>query len=358
MHRLDNQRRVFRLIDEALDHLQVDLSGIRVLTEAASGAYMVTPLIAARAGAAGVWAVARSSAYGSAEEVMAYGREWANALGVADRIRFVDGAAADHAAQADVVTNLGFVRPIDASLVARLPRHAAVSLMWEPWEFRDQDVDAAACAAHGIPIIATNEHDPRLRLFEYVGVLAVKLLLEAGIEILRSRVLIVGSDPFGAAVEAKLAALGAETRRVIRSAAATALDDDAGDYAARADAIVVAEHRDHREMIGDNGGIRPERFAAGCRLVHVAGRVDEGALARVALSKHPARLVPPGFMTLATDYVGSRPVIELHAAGLKVGADVARSRMRGCSIEAALAAAEQSGLGLRLPPAAVAPLES
>jgi hypothetical protein len=345
VRRLENRARVLRLVDEAIQALQVDLAGVRVLTEIASGAYVVTPLIAARAGAEMVSAVTRTSPFGTAADVIDYGQEWADAFGVADRIGFFEGSAAERASEADIVTNLGFVRPIDVDLVARLPRHAVVSLMWEPWEFREQDLDLAACAAAGIPVIATNERHPRLRLFEYVGVLAVKLLLESGVEIVRSRIVIVGSDPFGDAVETKLVALGAKTRRAARAGTGS-LDADVGRFVQDADAVVVVEHRDRREMVGDDGGIRAERLVGGCRLIHIAGRVDERALARAGVHKHPDRIVAPGYMTLATDYVGPRPVIELHAAGLRVAADAVRCRRDGGSPADAMAAAERSGLGL------------
>jgi hypothetical protein len=349
MHRLDNQLRAFRLIDEAIERLDVDLSELRVLTEAASGAYIVTALTAARARADCVYAVTRNSPHGAADDVIAYGRDWAEAFGVADRIKFVAGAAAACAADADIVTNLGFVRPIDRALVSCLPRHAVVSLMWEPWEFRPQDIDAQACADAGIPVIGTNEADHRLRIFEYVGMLVVKLLLESGIEGPRSRVLVLGSDPLGEAVRAMLASLGADATRVVLPQPAASLDTAFGAMVERADAVVLVEHRERRELIGLQGGIRPERFlAGGCRLVHVAGNVDDGALERLKVTKHPARRVMPGFMTVATDYVGPRPVIDLHAAGLKVGADAVRCRLAGGSQSDAVTAAEASGLGLRV----------
>jgi hypothetical protein len=352
MIRLDNRRRVFRLIDEAIERLELKLSGLRVLTEAASGAFIVTALTAARAGADRVHAITRDSAHGAAAEVIEYGREWAEALGVADRIHFTIGPPADFAHQSDIVTNLGFVRPIDRSLVGRLPTHAVVSLMWEPWEFRPQDVDLDACAGAGIAVIGTRETDPRLRIFDYVGLVAVKLVLESGLEVFRSRVLVLGSDPFGQEVQAKLTALGADVERVLLDEPGTNLDSIVGSRVERADALVLAEHRDRRELIGHAGGIRPERFlAGGCRVVHVAGHVDDGALERLNVIKHPPRRVAPGYMAAVTDYAGPRPVIDLHTAGLAVGALAVRCRLAGGSQTDAIAAAEASGLGLRFVPA-------
>ncbi len=349
MLRLGNPARVFRLIDDAIARLELDLSGVRVLTEAASGAYVVTPLIAARAGAERVCAVTRSSQYGSAADVLAYGREWAAAFGLADRIEFATGAAADYANEADLVTNLGFVRPIDSALIRRLRQHAVVSLMWEPWELRAGEIDLDACDAAGIPVIGTNERDARLQIFDYVGMLAVKLLLESGVECAHSRVVLIGSDPFGATTETLLTAIGAEVSRVALPADGVSLDEIAGVQVERADAVVLVEHRDRRVLVGSAGGIRVERFGtAGCRLIHVAGAVDDEAVARAGIAKHPAGHVEPGYMTVATDYVGPRPVIDLHAAGLRVGADAVRCRRAGGSVAQAIAAAEASGLGARL----------
>ena len=51
---------------------------------------------------------------------------------------------------------------------------------------------------------------------------------------------------------------------------------------------------------------------------------------------------------MTTDYVGPKPVIDLHCAGLKVGEATVRVRLNGGSIDKAITAAEETGLGLRL----------
>jgi hypothetical protein len=62
--------RVARIIRDTIDFLELDLSGWTVLTEAASGPYVVTPVIAALAGAKRVLALTRDSHHGSVETVM------------------------------------------------------------------------------------------------------------------------------------------------------------------------------------------------------------------------------------------------------------------------------------------------
>jgi hypothetical protein len=53
-------------------------------------------------------------------------------------------------------------------------------------------------------------------------------------------------------------------------------------------------------------------------------------------------------MTVTTAYLGVKPVVDLHAAGLHVASIVAREREKGGSIDMALSMAVASGYGLRL----------
>ena len=145
MRTLANTRRVRRSLLHAVETMELDLDGVTVLTEAASGPFVVTALAAALAGADQVIACTRDSRFGTADEVRDYTGAWAADLGVASRIDVRIGPAASAAPAAELVTNLGFVRPIDADFVAALPTGAAVSLMFETWEHRTSDVDLDAC---------------------------------------------------------------------------------------------------------------------------------------------------------------------------------------------------------------------
>ena len=110
-------RRLVRLMREAIGRCELDLSGLTVLTEAASGAYVVTPVIAALAGAQ-VCAVASGNAYAGAEEIQQLTRTLARLAGVADRVEMVPHKESALVGAADIVTNSGAVRPIDAETVS------------------------------------------------------------------------------------------------------------------------------------------------------------------------------------------------------------------------------------------------
>jgi prolipoprotein diacylglyceryltransferase len=61
--------RARRLIQKAIQSMELDLSGLVVLTEAATRNYVYTTIIAAMAGARIVYGLTQNSNYGSVQEV-------------------------------------------------------------------------------------------------------------------------------------------------------------------------------------------------------------------------------------------------------------------------------------------------
>lgn len=344
MRVLSNSVRSIRLMRSVIADLRIDLTGMCVLTEAASGPFAVTPVIAAMAGAEQVVAVGRDSQWGNFTSVADHIRGLAKAACCSDVIELSDQPASEHARSVNIVTNLGFVRPINAELVALLPDDAAISLMWEPWEFRQGEVDLAACRARGLPVLGTNENHPRLRIFDYLARIAERLLFERDIEVERSRLLLVASQPFAQSLEKGLRDSGAEVYLVDPTeepnwafTAASLISD--------LDALVIADLRSHSMLIGGDGLSTSALVAAGVELIHICGVVDEDSLAAAGLTKHPKRMVPQGVMTVTTGYVGPRPIIDLHAAGLAVGSELVRLLRDGEDEAAARAKVVKGGLG-------------
>jgi hypothetical protein len=345
MRRIADTMRVERLMRDAIARLDMDLSGISVLTEAASGNYAVTPLIAAMAGASRVVALTRDSSHGTTAEVTDYVGGLANHLGVSSRIQITDDRVAAADAHCDLVTNLGFVRPIDRAIVTSLSKDAVICLMWEPWEFRSADIDIEVCREHDVPIIGTHETDERIATFHYLGPLALKLLLEADIEVYRSRLLVIGEAPFLEPIVTALTMMGAMVEACSVSKGWSGTSGQSERAVAACDGVVVADHRSGQTVIGGQDGIPPRLLgAAGVAVVHICGVVDDEAMTAEGIHKVPARRVKPGYMAMATDYVGPRPVVDLHAAGLKVGEIAVRARRAGLTSAQAVDRAVASGL--------------
>lgn len=320
-----------RLVRKAVQAFNLELHPFCVLTEAATGHFMLTPLIAAIGGARMVYALARDSKYGSAAQVAHATRALAHDWGVASHVQVLEHRDDPRLEEADIVTNLGAVRPIDAALLDRLSPRVAVALMWETWEFRAQDLDLDLCRRRGIPVLGTDEGHADLRIFGYLPQVAIRLLHELGIEVFRSTVAVVGSGPFADETCRGLAAAGAVPTPIspllLREAPSRVT-------LASADAILFVEHHERRVLVGDGGVLAADELHEinpAAVVAHICGGVNERDLDRVGLRHAPAAFAPPGFMSVSTAYVGPRPVIDLHAAGLRVGQALAQARGLGLS---------------------------
>jgi hypothetical protein len=346
-----NELRCRRLIDEAIAATALDLRNLTVLTEAASGIYSLTSLIAAIAGAR-VYTLARDSRYGAAADIVRAAQDLARRWDVS--FTHLPGRDDPRVSEADIVTNLGFVRPLDAPFLRRLKATAVIPLMWESWEFRAEDLDLPECRRLGICVLGTNEHVPALRIFEYIGHLCVKLLYQLDVEVFRSRVVVVGDGEFGDNAEQTLTNAGAVVIRVRPSRDGGLAAPNAAEAVAQADALAMVEYHTREKLIGDGGQITAEALHTlnpALLIAHVCGTVDQSALDRAGVRYLPEHLGAPGFMSVTTGFAGPRPLIDLNTGGLKVGEAMARARLRGLPAqEAELAAQQETPLAQPFPP--------
>jgi len=282
----------------------------------ASGFYVYTPLIAALAGASHVLAIVKPSDYAAPEKVIDRGLALANCWKVHDRIEVVEDLAASVISRADIVTNLGFVRPIDATFIAAMKHGAVIPYMREAWEFRPGDVDVTACQEKNIPVMGTNEAIEDLAIFDYSGTLAIKMLFEAGLEVRNNHILVISQDKFGKVISSALADCGASV-----SLSQEAIEVNLARIE-RLDAVLVANYSPKELLVGPHGWVEPSILASkhpGCIVVQFTGNVDVASLIEHNVNCYPASAVEPYRMSKTLADLGPKPVIELHAAGLKVG---------------------------------------
>lgn len=300
--------RIPRLIREANAAFSLSLQDTIVLTEAATGNYVVTPVIAALAGAE-VFAFTRDSRYGSVDEVKRQTSSLAEAMGVDLPIRVVTSFDEIPFDRISIVTNTGFLRPLDAVFIDRLPLHCVIPLMWETWEFRASDINLNACRRRGIKVYGTNEEDGRLRTKEYLGYLVLERLLSHKRTPFSTRVLILGCDDFSDPVQQLLAKCGYQC--TVLNAYEQRPDITGFDV------FVVLEHKNPVKLIGpEEAAFFPCRlFKRDQAIIHVCGEVEFSGVTCTVFPEFPA---PFGHMSLTTDYIDPKAVIDLHTAGFKV----------------------------------------
>jgi hypothetical protein len=328
-------RRMDALIPRVIEAVRLDLSDLTVFTEAASGPYLWPPLLAARAGARRVYALARDSRHHRGGDVEAATERLDGAIAVVrDKARLGD---------ADIVTNSASLRPITAADVARMKPTAALPLMWETWEFRPQDLDLEACREHGILVLGTVEDRPPCDMVSYLRPLAARLLFELGLEVQGTSVVLLGRQPMpGRALERYLRELGCEVETFSAPDDGGRSYDELEEHLRRqpCDAVIVAEHVVGDLLLGDGGRASAEALgAAGARVGVIAGAVDAAGLRAAGLLVAPEEVRGPGYMSLDPSALGPRPVLELFAAGLAVGAAATRARLAGLDVAQAAAQA-------------------
>ncbi|OGV51396.1 MAG: hypothetical protein A2017_14815 [Lentisphaerae bacterium GWF2_44_16] len=304
-----SQENIDKKILKALAEFSLDLTGKTVLTEAASGNYASTCVIASLAGAE-VYAYTKNSRYATVQEVKNQVNALASKLGALRGIRIIESFDGLDLRNIDIVTNTGFLRPLDSAFVNRLSRKCVIPLMWEPWEYRPNELDLDACAAKGIKVYGTNESDPRLRTMEYMGYVLLRILLNNGFSPLGSRLLILGCERFVVPALSVLKNSGYAVRAVTDYSEKI---DSPEDY----DAFILLEHERNLPLIGGRGAyLNVADIPASALIVHICGNIDKKDLSSSRIiPENPALF---GHMSFSTDYADPKAVVDLHTAGLKV----------------------------------------
>lgn len=315
-----NHSRLVALLKAAAARCNLDLSGLTVLTEAATGGYSITPVLAAFSSATRVYAMTRSTRFGSVEDVIRQTRSLASLCGVEDKIHFITKKTRDVISRCDLITNSGHLRPLDAEFISWMKPGAVISLMYEAWELRSEDVDLAACRRHGIPVAGVNEANPAVDVFSYLPVIAAKQLFDAGVPVYGTHILLLCDNRFEPYLQKGLSSMGAEVDSFPSLAAAPRH----GHY----DAVLVSITPQARPVVSRaDARVLAEQWP-GAVVAQFFGDIDREALSEVGLSFRPLQAPHAGHMGVYMTDVGPDAVVRLQSGGLKVGEILARGLIK------------------------------
>jgi len=351
-----NTQRSLAVAQDCLARLKLDLNGLCVLTECASNAYAFTPVLATLAGAK-VLVVGRDSQFGRFEENKLYIQQLLELSGATGSIEFFDSNLPDHKwSEADIITNSGFLRPFTKNKIEKMNSKAVLCLMWETWEFREGEIDIEACRNRDIPIIGTNENFEGANMYEYPGMLCLKLLFEMGLEVANNSFVLLGEGLTGSLVAKTFRHLGIEFDWFVESLDKHEKQGPCRQYRDlpsilgknRLDAIICADHESRNPPLGRSGFLDlatlREKFPT-LRWAHLTGPVDLLELKESGIPFMPNEIKPVGYMTYDSHVLGWEPVILLNSAGLKVGELAARARIGGATATEAINLTVEHGIG-------------
>lgn len=207
--------RLVSSIKKAISRLNLNLKGLKIVTECATGIYACTPVIALLAGVKKVVTYGRDSKFGkfySAKEDVITLLQNLNAPSLNLIITNNQKELIDHIKDADIITNSGHLRPLDRHKLENMKVNAVIPLMYEAWEFRETDIDISFCKEKSIKVAGTNERHPNVGVFDYLGTLVVKALIDTGMEIVNNKYLLICDNDFKEYIAKTLLSMGAEVQ--------------------------------------------------------------------------------------------------------------------------------------------------
>jgi len=334
---LEKRNRV--LVRKLIRKHRLNLTGLTVFTEAATGSYKYTPIIAALAGADRVFAVTGDSKYGSKEVVRKQTLIEAKILGVHDKISVLYEKDGDCLSRSDIITNSGFVRPITAEMVFFMKATAVIPLMWLASEFRPEELDFPACIEKEILVMGTNEHHHSLKLFNSIGFKICKLLFHTGFSIYNDNFLLTASGDMGNSIADFFINNSVSFDRIVFDdeipmrhrkfvCDRTEIINNLDKY----DAIIVAELYHNVNILSAGGFISTKLLKKQnplVQIIHTYGSIDKDNIIEENLCLYPPEPRNFPYGTVCADYLGEKPTLDLITAGLKVGEVMARSRLNG-----------------------------
>jgi len=302
-------------IISAIKDLELNLKDKIILTEAASGLFMLTPILALEAGAKKVFAVSKDSIYGKFADIREQTIQLCRYFGYeTDRIEIIEKSQFTNYNEIDIVTNLGHVRPINEDFICKLNRKAVISYMCEAWEHRQSDLDLELCSKYNIPVFATNENHPLVNCFRETGLIAVQMILDSHISIIDSKILILSRDNFGKEILKQLSLFSKKVTLFsdwsnIKEINLSSLD-----------IIITADYLFQDTIIGKGALIEPsliKKEAPNVKIIQFCGKNEMDEILKNNISIYPKIELPPQKMFKTLADISYKSFIRLYVSGLK-----------------------------------------
>ena len=307
--------KAINIIDKFVQVLDLSLDGYSVLTEVGTGLYNFMPIIPLMAGAKKVMAWTQDSIYGSAEDAIRQCSDILVSIDDSEIDFYVGPLNVDHLREADMITNSAFLRPLNKEKLKHTKRGVVIPLMYEKWEFRAEDIDIAYCSERGIKVSGTSESHPLLKIFQYVGPLAIKMAFEAGYEVCQNKIIIWSNDAFGDVIVNAFESLNAQ--EIIK----TTNFNDVRHSIDNVDFIFIADFNEVRSYSDNSFFNLPELKTINLDfgIVHLCGSIDFEQVTNLNIPVYPGKNGFAKKMSLTLSHLGLVPFLGLQVGGFKVG---------------------------------------
>ncbi|MDD5053432.1 MAG: hypothetical protein PHO27_11925 [Sulfuricurvum sp.] len=296
-------------IEKLVEKYELDLTGLTVFTEVATNDYFLAGMI---------------PAFANAQMVYMYDKDllFENKVEGSDNIRIT--SSRDKIAEADIITNTGFIRPVTALDVAKMKDTAIIALMMSQQQIRPSDIEIQACLNKGIELIETDEVNSGI--LNSMGFKFLKVLFDAGLTVWKDKYLLLST---GLWASYYVQALEINKIDFVRTSFGSLKDYDA---------IIVADHGNFLDdglWIGqDNDQIRSvisiDRILKEnplIKIINISGQMDVKGLVEAGIDVYPEIETIAGHSVVRGDYLGYKVVFEMMVLSLKAAEQAARKRL-------------------------------
>ncbi len=330
----------FNILDKMIKLFDLNLSNLNIYTEAASNYYIYNPLLALKSGAKKVFAQSKNSIYGKSQDVSKSLYKLAKELNLHKNLEIIQSRDYTLLSESDIITNSGFVRPIDKKLISALKKTAVIPLMWETWEYREEDFDLKECKKKSILVLGTNESQPPCDMKIFMGELAIKLLNNFNYD--GSKILLIGRDPSpGGIIYDELKKLNIEVFFVSNTSRGNINYLEFKDFFYKNGAnykyLILADFMSKKILLGKKGIMsfnEIENINPNINLGIIAGDININELTQTKINYFPKIFPQENYkMKFHLSELRIEPVLKLFAGGLKVGQEMAYARKKGLDIE-------------------------
>jgi hypothetical protein len=285
-----------------------------VITELGSNHYGLLPIIASLSGAKSVITLTRDSSYGKSKDIIDEFHNLKNKFGLRININTKTTLLNEDYEQAHIITNSNFLRPLNKEKLSKTKQKLVIPLMYDAWELRKGDVDIEYCTKNKIRVVGTNESTSRFPIFDYCGLLAMKMAFEAGYEIKENKIVVWSDDPFGYVIKTTFESLGAKVFITNKYEELKTLVEEV-------DFIFISDYYEKKNYSEVNGFfdlIELKKINRKFGIIHLYGELDYSKIIELGIPCYPKKNGFANKMTFTLGHIGIIPFVKLIAGSFKV----------------------------------------
>jgi len=311
----------FELIKQNIETFRLNLNNYSILLPASPKEPALLAVIAAMAGAKNIYVKTNKI---SVKDNIA---KTATELGF-ENIKCVDNITRDLFSEINIVVKGGEIDNIDGAFLNQLNKKSVITLFPENLDFTDtENIDLEAFNKEKASVIGIDPEDKNLNLYKYFSHILLKRCYEAGLDVYKSRLLLVGH---GSLLDSSLQLLKA-AGAIVYSYNIQASIDQAFllKRLPELDAIIVMDYpQTSKQVIGSKGAISISDIVDLCpyaKIIHFSGKLEENSLNLGKIKCLPAEITQNS-INLNIQELGKNGLVEIATACIKVADNLIKSR--------------------------------